>query len=230
MSCKPRTGRDTVDHERAAICYVRASCGRRNLRSVIPAYTASGALPPYVGASPTDRGQCSPYLTSMSEIHAQLAKSSERQALFGGLLRYREALRGAGIANGFQLIDGSFTEDCEKVRRRPPDDIDLVTFAYLPVGAPAVPAFLAANVALFDQQAAKGQYSCHAFFVDLRKPPHLLIADTTYFFGLFSHQRVTALWKGMLRLPLVSDDQAVADSIARAAATNTTAASPTGHA
>jgi hypothetical protein len=43
-------------------------------------------------------------------------------------------------------------------------------------------------------------------FVDLDKKSEFVVEDTRYWFGLFSHQRVTSLWKGMLKISLHSDD------------------------
>ncbi len=154
-------------------------------------------------------------------MRSSFAGTGERKRLLAGLLAYRHALRGAGIADGFQLVDGSFTEDCEKVRSRPPNDIDLVTFATLPVARPDVRAFMAAHPVLFNPVLTKQTYLCDAYFVDLGKSPRLLVADTGYWFGLFSHQRVTALWKGMVQVPLVSDDDAL-----RAALTPSVPATP----
>lgn len=182
---------------------------RRQKKNVIPTFTASGALPPFVGDDATERAQCSPYRAELSHVRAAFAHTREREALLRGLLDYRAALRAAGITQGFQLIDGSFTEDCENVRGRPPSDIDLVTFGTLPVPVHERSRFLAANMPLFNPENTKQAYSCDAYFVDLQKPSHLLVADTTYWFGLFSHQRVTALWKGLIQVPLVSDDDAV---------------------
>lgn len=54
---------------------------------------------------------------------------------------------------------------------------------------------------------AKRLHNCDAYFVDMgRVRPHLLVDHTRYWFGLFSHQRATALWKGMVQVPLISDD------------------------
>lgn len=145
----------------------------------------------------------------MSEVHLAFAGTAHRQGLLRGLLAYREALRAAGITSGFQIIDGSFTEDSERTKGRPPNDIDLVTFAHLPVQGADVSLFMAANPALFNPIQTKALYSCDAYFVDYGKPAHLLVTDTAYWFGLFSHQRVTALWKGLISVPLISDDTAV---------------------
>jgi hypothetical protein len=73
--------------------------------------------------------------------------------------------------------------------------------------------FVAAHQRLFDPEEAKAAFDCDAYFVDMNKPAHLLIEDTAYWFGLFSHQRVTALWKGLLQVPLDSDDDEVRQAL-----------------
>ena len=181
---------------------------------MIPKLSASGALPPFMGADATQRADCSPYIASMSELGEAFVHSVERATLMTGLLNYRAALRAAGVTDGFQVIDGSFTEDCERLRGRAPSDIDLVTFASLPVIRSQAAQFLQANMGLFTPALTKRNFACDAYFIDLGKPPPLLVSDTTYFMGLFSHQRVTALWKGAVQVPLVSDDQALLQAIA----------------
>ena len=181
----------------------------RRVDAVIPPLTASGALPPYTGSEPHIRTLCSPYRASLSELSGAFANTPDRRVLLTGFLDYRNALRTVGIIDGFQLVDGSFTEDCEARRGLPPSDIDVVTFALLPVPRPETLAFMGANAALFSPAATKAAYKCDAYFIDLGKPSRLIAEDTMYLFGLFSHQRVTALWKGMVRVPLISDDDAV---------------------
>lgn len=171
--------------------------------------TASGALPPYVGLDPTERAGCSPYTASMSELHAAFGHSADRLRLLRGLIEYRDGLRSAGIVDGFQLIDGSFTEDCETLRSRPPGDIDVVTYARIPAAPTDKASFMQTNIGLFRPRLTKATFHCDAYFVDLEKPGHFLVEDTTYLFGLFSHQRATSLWKGMVRVSLASDDDAV---------------------
>lgn len=39
-------------------------------------------------------------------------------------------------------------------------------------------------------------------------PSHMLVEKTAYWFGLFSHSRVSNLWKGILSVPMNSDDAA----------------------
>lgn len=189
---------------------------------MIPSLTASGALPPFTGPDPTRRALCSPYEAPMSALRAAFAHSPEREALLVGLLDYRAALRAAGIVDGFQYVDGSFTEDCERLRGRPPVDIDVVTFAALPCAPADRLAFLVAHTGLFNPSQTKLTYHCDAYFVDLQKPPRLLVSDSAYWSGLFSHQRVTALWKGMVQIPLTSDDDAVRLALAGAVAAGAT--------
>jgi len=62
------------------------------------------------------------------------------------------------------------------------------------------------NVELFNPMMAKAKYKCDAYYIDLNKTSHLLVQDASYFNGLFSHQRDTGVWKGMLRIDLISDD------------------------
>jgi hypothetical protein len=70
-----------------------------------------------------------------------------------------------------------------------------------------------ANADLFNRNRTKELFKCDAFFVDLDKHPELLVDDTRYWFGLFSHQRETALWKGMIKISMqtqAEDDAAAA--------------------
>ena len=175
---------------------------------MFPRFSASGVIPPFQGNDPTQRGG-SPYKTDLLTVASRLAQSDERKEILKGLLRYRAALSAIGINAGFQLVDGSFTEDCENNRGRSPSDVDLVTFAYLPVPPSEVGDFVSAYQTLFDPILVKREYKCDAFFVDLAKDSRLVVDDTLYWYGLFSHQRETYLWKGMLKIPLVADDALV---------------------
>lgn len=172
---------------------------------MFPTFNPSGVIPPFASGNPAAPGG-SPYSTTLTTIVHQLGGTPERRTLIAGLIAYRDALRAAGITTGFQLIDGSFTENSELINERPPGDIDLVTFAHLPVPPPEVPAFAAANAALFNMAETKQIYRCDAYFVDLSKDPRLLLDETFYWYGLFSHQRITHNWKGMLKVPLIADD------------------------
>lgn len=102
-------------------------------------------------------------------------------------------------------------EDCESNRGRPPRDVDIVTFARRPTQHQKQDEwdqFVAANQNVFSTRTVKAAHSCDAFYVDLYLPPELVVSRSRYWFGLFSHQRSTYLWKGMLEVPLVDDDAA----------------------
>jgi hypothetical protein len=173
---------------------------------VLPSFNASGVLPPFLGVQPGERQTASPYTASMNEFVVRFGYTPERRRILGGLLAFRQALRSVAIVTGFQILDGSFLEDCEQTRNRPPSDIDLVTFSHLPVPAPEVGTFLGDHMALFDTAVAKQTYSCDAYFVDLAKDARYVVQDTMYWYGLFSHQRDTFMWKGLVTIPMLSDD------------------------
>lgn len=75
--------------------------------------------------------------------------------------------------------------------------------------------FITARPDLFDPEESKKSFLCDAYFVDLEVPPLYLVNQTTYWFGLFSHQRETFLWKGMLEISLTSDDADVETFLAQ---------------
>ena len=172
---------------------------------MIPAFGPSGVLPPFVGASPVVPAGLSPYVAVMTEIVARFGTSAERLAILNGFLDYRAALAAVGIADGFQWVDGSFVENCETIRQRAPGDVDIVTFAYRPA-TPDWSLFVSQHLELFDPHRLKAIFKCDAYYIDLQKPGDLIVTETAYFNGLFSHQRDTMQWKGMLSIDLNSDD------------------------
>jgi len=171
---------------------------------LIPNFEESGVLPPFIGACPTKSANQAPYKVSLEAFVEHFATSKERIEILIGFLKYRYDLRCLGIKNGFQWLDGSFVENVEKTRGRAPNDIDLVTFAHRPVGfiLDDWKNFVEANIGLFSPEMAKASYKCDAYFVDLDLPTKAIVSHTKYWFGLFSHQRETSLWKGMLEIDL----------------------------
>jgi hypothetical protein len=178
---------------------------------MIPALTHAGVLPPFLpNTDPAISSAMAPYSVTLSEVVARFANTPDRIEIFRGLLGYRQLLRDAGITDGFQWIDGSYVEDCERNRGRSPSDIDLVTFAKRPSGCADKTIwgdFVKKNAALFTPIEIKRQHRCDAYFVDLDLPGETIVANTKYWFGLFSHQRSSFLWKGLLTIPLQADDQ-----------------------
>jgi hypothetical protein len=150
---------------------------------------------------------CSPYASTIGEFVLRYAVSVERKAILKGLLDYRAALQGIGVSTGFQLLDGSFVEDVENIRLRPPGDIDVVTFAEPATADKAAwRQTIFKNLDLFLPSRTKAKFKCDAYFIDLSKQAETLVEDTAYFFNLFSHQKNTHTWKGMVKVRLVSDD------------------------
>lgn len=188
---------------------------------VLPRFNASGVLPPFVGENPgMERNLASPYETTMTGFVEQFGVSQPRRQILRRLLAYRAELRNVGITTGFQMVDGSFVEDCERLRGRPPSDLDVVTFSHLPVPPHQVAAFAQQNAGLFDHDAVKAAYSCDSFFIDLTKDARYVVADTMYWYGLFSHQRDTFMWKGLVTVPLISDDADALTALDAMEATN----------
>lgn len=177
---------------------------------MIPSFNGSGVLPPFLpGSEPTSSAAMSPYRTSITELATGFATSPERIEILNGLLDFRQNLRKVGIEKGFQWIAGSFMENCENNRGRPPKDVDIVTFAQRPIHYQKQDdwaKFVASNQNIFSTRTVKAAHSCDAFYVDLFLPPELIVSRSRYWFGLFSHQRSTHLWKGMLEIPLADDD------------------------
>lgn len=54
--------------------------------------------------------------------------------------------------------------------------------------------------------SAKTQFSCDAYFVNMAAPGKSLVGFTHYWYGLFSHQRGSLAWKGMLELEIAGED------------------------
>lgn len=180
---------------------------------MIPDHTHEGVLPPFIpGYAPSDRGALAPYRTELVEFAGRFSGTAERKAILNGLIAYRTALRAIGITSGFQWLDGSFVEDCEAIRGRAPKDIDLITFSFRPQiysDTTVWREFVHSRPDLFDPETTKEKYKCDAYFVDLGVHPVHVVAQTRYWFGLFSHQRDTYLWKGMIEVPLTEHDRDV---------------------
>ncbi|MBB2806351.1 hypothetical protein XarbCFBP7604_18285 [Xanthomonas arboricola] len=179
---------------------------------MIPSFNQSGVLPPFLPQTgPTLSSAMAPYATNLLEVAQTLGTSAERRDILLGLIDYRENLRAAGITHGFQWVAGSFLEDCENQRQRAPKDIDIVTFARRPAIAQSQQdwvAFYDANPHLFDQDITKADHKCDAYYVDLHLSPEAVVSKSRFWFGLFSHQRDTYIWKGLLELSLAATDDA----------------------
>lgn len=121
-----------------------------------------------------------------------------------GFLRFRQKLNEMNIMKGFQWINGSFFEDVERLRERPPNDIDVVTFYHLPDGITSEKNLLEQNSEFF-QSDLKREYKTDAYFVCLEhsgnaKYEQTFFKQILYWYSMWSHQRDTLRWKGYFQI------------------------------
>jgi len=177
---------------------------------MFPHFNPSGVIPPYLSTLPHgSKGSLAPYLVSLENLVERFSTSRERIEILYGFLNYRIELKKIGIQDGFQWIDGSFVENVEVTRLRPPKDIDIVTFANRPSIIESDKQWVQLfnnNIHLFNPSVTKENYQCDAYYIDLALPPQAIVNQTSFWYGLFSHQRESFLWKGMLKVSL-SDDE-----------------------
>lgn len=180
----------------------------------IPHWTAEGVIPPVDPANPASPNR-SPYRVTLPDLVLRFATSPQRIAILDGFLNFRAAMHAIGLLDGFQWIDGSFTESIETGhRRRPPNDVDLVTFFRIPAGLTQSD-LINANPALFpanpvEHDALKAAYRVDAYQVHLGASSDYLVGRSAYWYGMWAHQRDTRLWKGFLEIDLNPTDDPAA--------------------
>jgi len=142
----------------------------------------------------------------MEEVVTRFASSKQRQDILRGLVRYRKQLRHLRLGAEFQWLAGSFVED----PGREPRDIDVVTFYRL---TPSQLNDLRSDPqrwqdlqGLADAQSTKAAFLCDAYLVNMSSPGAALVSQVHYWYGLFSHQRGSLAWKGMLEVQIESAD------------------------
>lgn len=176
----------------------------------IPHWNAQGVIPPVDVASPVSANR-SPYLVTLNDLVMRFGISVERCQILDGLLRYRAALHGLGVTQGFQWLDGSFLEHIEALDARPPNDIDVVTFYHLPAGETQVSLNHCAP-SLFDPQIAKKNYFVDAYFVSLGGHSDKLVERSAYWYSVWSHRR-NQVWRGYVQIDLSPLENATATSL-----------------
>jgi len=174
----------------------------------IPNWNAQGVVPPFHSDNPTSAKR-SPYRVSLTDLVLRFGTTVQRQTILDGLLRFRAALYNAGLNNGFQWVDGSFLEHIERIERRDPVDIDVVTFFHFPDGQ-TQESLVQAHQGLFDARRTKVDFHVDGYFVPLLPTaPEMLVQKATYWYSLWSHRR-DSLWKGYLQVDLAPADDAAA--------------------
>jgi hypothetical protein len=142
----------------------------------------------------------------MAELVERFALTEARASILRGLLELRAGLAEAGL-EGFQWVDGSFAEDIERLDSRPPNDVDVVTFAALGGGG-GQRALVEAHPALFDRRRVARELRVDHYFFDLdRGLDSDAVRQVTYWYSMWSHRR-SAAWKGFVEVPLGTDDRA----------------------
>jgi hypothetical protein len=172
----------------------------------IPDWNIHGVVPPIrPGRSEIDSDR-SPYHVDISALVERFAMTSHRRNIFRGLLRFRGALASINIRNGFQWIDGSFLEDVEHMRERPPGDIDVVTFTELG-DAPDQQRLLNSFPQLFNRHQVKAEYHVDHYFVNLSGPQNAAtVRRVSYWYSMWSHRRKDQTWKGFVEVALNPGD------------------------
>lgn len=194
------------EDEKPAICDMRGF-----LNTVgIPKWNAQGVIPPIDVLSPTSATR-SPYRVSLTDLILRFNTSATRGAVLNGYLRFRSALHGIGIVDGFQWVDGSFVEDIETLDARSPKDVDVVTFYHLPPGTTQA-SILAFAPELFDHDEAKRTYHVDSYFQGLGSASERLVQASAYWHSVWSHRRDQA-WKGYLEVALNPVDDAAARAL-----------------
>jgi hypothetical protein len=131
--------------------------------------------------------------------------TTPRRAILRGLLELREVLRGAGITDGCQWLDGSFVEDVERLRNRAPNDIDVVTLAVLGDAA-AQRALLRTAPALIGHECKQRFHVDHYILPADRGLDEKYARRVGYWYSMWSRQRDTDRWKGFVSVSLASND------------------------
>lgn len=177
----------------------------------IPDFIDHGGLPPFVNGHATYPNSRSPFGATMSELVERFCTSAHRAKLLKGLNEYRRHLHSGGFNSGSQWIDGSFVEDIEKMQRRDPNDVDVVTLYHRPIRYQAAPETWAPDYVntlrsqFFDTHSMKPVYFCDTYDIDLDAGAHSLVRNSTYWFGLFSDMRGSGGKKGIVEVPLPID-------------------------
>lgn len=163
----------------------------------IPDWNTNGLIPPINPVQPTG-AERSPYLVSLLDVVMRFATSSERRKVLLGLLDFRAELHRIGLIEGFQWLDGSFMEQVELLERRPPNDIDVVTFVTIPDNFVYTDEILS----LFDHDELKKRFLVDSYVVELNLvPTEYLVKMSAYWYSMWSHRR-NQYWKGFLQIDL----------------------------
>lgn len=162
-------------------------------------WNAEGLIPPIDDSDPTSPHR-SPYRVSLTQFVQIFAISLDRCAILAGYLSHRAELHRLGLVEGFQWVNGSFSENIELIERRPPGDVDVVTYAaisneFLDSLEPEDQRLLT------DHDWIKETFKVDFYAQSLTDDPEFLVEISAYWYSIWSHRR-SKQWKGFLTIDL----------------------------
>lgn len=176
----------------------------------IPSFDHNNVVPPHLG-DPTERSHLSPYPCTILELCHAFSFSKPRISILQKFVAFRQQLTALGVLYGFQWLDGSFLENIEASEKRPPKDLDVVTFyGGLSIEQQTI---IRGSFPEFSNPAlSKAKFQLDHYAVDFTFSPIVTVEQTRYWLQLFTHNR-NGIWKGMLSIPLNTpiDDQHAMD-------------------
>ncbi len=176
--------------------------------SILPAWDASGMLPPIMPGVSDGSPARSPYSIDVCRFVERFATTPERKDILQGFLQYRSLLYEQAITEGFQWVDGSFLENIEVLEQRNPQDVDVVTFFRLPAGKSQ-----ADLIDVLDSVVVKKQYHVDGYYVELGKPMDAWnVKHISYWYSMWSHRR-DSRWKGFVQIPLNKQADEIAKTL-----------------
>jgi len=168
---------------------------------MIPDFDHNNVLPPFL-IDPIARANQSPYLCSTIDLAQKFGTSQERVTILKNFLNFRMQLRRYGMSdNAFQWIDGSFVERVEILRGRPPGDIDVITF-FFGYDVNFQQNLMHVFPEFADPGLSKANFSVDHYIVPIDRTPMQTFKDVKYWSMLFTHTKNTSTWKGILEIPL----------------------------
>lgn len=166
---------------------------------MIPLWNHQGVIPPIDQQDPASLTRA-PYPTDVLQVVERFSTSLERCAILEGFLAHRAEMHRMGIIAGSQWLDGSFMENVELLEARPPNDMDVVTFAE--VSAATQQTLTQPDIQkLVDNPWIKASYKVDFYLTLLSEPPESLIEIAAYWYSMWSHRR-SQQWKGFLSVKL----------------------------
>ena len=182
----------------------------------LPNWNHDGVRPANDVDNPTSHER-SPYVVSLVDLVTRFGNTEGRRRI---MIPFRRELHEAGLVDGFQWIDGSFVETVEAFQNRPPQDVDIVTFAHFPDGY-SERRLLDEYPRRFDGDNIREQFNVDSYFVFLDPASLRSVVDQSiYWYSVWSHTR-TGDWKGYLQVKLDVDGDATAkDEVERVASSD----------